>query len=343
MYTKELTFYVSLNLPDVALGQIPVGDFMPFAVIDIGTNTVILLIAKLQKNSLKVLHDEAHITRLGKGLSENHFFDPTAMKRTIEVLKKYKEICLEHKVEKIEVIGTAAFRTAANSQVMLEKILTECDMKARIISGEEEAEAVFEAASNDFLKTNKKLLVIDIGGGSTEIILGPDPKNKPLALVSIPVGSVKLTEEYVHHDPITEQEFKKLLSFIQSELKDHLDSLFETFDIEECTLVATAGTATTVAAATLKMVDYDPTTIHGHCLKQDTLAKLIDKLVNCDLRTRQKMPGINPERADVIIAGSILLYEIMRYFKKESTLISDRGLRYGIFYRTFKSQASCKS
>jgi len=306
------------------------------SVIDIGTNTVILLIAKVNKSSIRVLHDEAHITRLGQGLSENHFFHAAAMQRTLEVLKKFKKTCDEFDVEKIEVVGTAAFRVAANAQVMLEKVKDECGFKVKIITGEEEAEAVFHAAYHDFQKEHKKLLVIDIGGGSTEIIIGPGPKNGPQALVSLPMGSVRLTEEYIRHDPIAPEEFKSLLNFLKNELQDQLDDFMPAgVSTEEYTLVATAGTATTVAATALKMSEYDPEKIHGHVLMKEELGELIDQFINSDINTRKKMPGMTPERADVIVAGSILLHAILTYFKKDRVLISDRGLRYGVFYKKF--------
>lgn len=310
---------------------------MPNAVIDIGTNTLILLIGEPLKKSIKVIHDEAVICRLGQELSENHFFLPEAMKRTLEVLKKFKTTCDEKKVEKITAVGTASFRQAANSDVLVKMIKKECGFKPSILSGEEEAEGVFLAALNDFGLDHKKLIVVDIGGGSTEITTGPmKGKNRPESVISLPLGSVVLTETYIHSDPVDPADFQRLQKGINNSLKDYLDDFYDNaFNSQEYSLIATAGTATTLAAMDQQMTVYQPEGIHDSRLKKKKLQKLIALLASKTIQERQKIAGLEPLRADVILAGGLLLHGIMNYFKKEETIISDRGLRYGVFYKKF--------
>lgn len=307
------------------------------AVIDIGTNTLILLIAKPVRKSIQVLHDEAIITRLGQGLSDNHFFLPEAMTRTLEILKRFKARCNEMKVEKIAVVGTAAFRNAANTDVFINRVKKECGLKISILSGEEEAENVFLAVYKDFGKKYDQLIVVDIGGGSTEIITGPSTKKKtPETVLSLPFGSVRLTELYVQSDPISDDDYNRLLNAIRNGLKDHLDDFYpESFSPRKAVLVATAGTATTLLTLDRQMKTYKPAAIHGARLKKEKLASLIKALAAKNISERQKMPGLEPLRADVILAGGILLNEILSTFGKKEALISDRGLRYGVFFDKF--------
>lgn len=310
---------------------------MPHAIIDIGTNTLILLVAKPVRKSIEVLHDEAVITRLGQGLSDNHFFLPEAMKRTLDVLKKFRAKCTEMKVGKIVAVGTASFRTAANADVFINRVKKECGFKITVLSGEAEAKNIFTAAHKDFGDNHDKLIVVDIGGGSTEIITGPVPKKKAAeTVISLPFGSVRLTELYVHSDPISDEDFLRLSNAIQNGLKDNLNDFYPpTFLPQKAALVATAGTATTLLALDKKMKIYKPKAIHGARLKKEKLADLIELLKSKSVAERQKLPGLEPLRADVILAGAILLNEILAYFKQTEAIISDRGLRYGVFFDKF--------
>lgn len=310
---------------------------MTNAVIDIGTNTVLLLIARLKsKHQLEVIHQESAVPRLGQGLSENHCLDATPMERTLDVLKKYKDICYQHKVKKIITVGTAACRIAANTKVFIDKVKKECGFKLEVISADKEAEYTFHSAWEDFGLRNK-LLVIDIGGGSTEVITGPlAPKNPtPTTLISLPMGSVRLTEEYVRRDPISEEELRRLHVAVRNGVCDELDEFYpKDFNPSEYTMVATAGTATTLSAIDKKL-DSLSKKIHGATLQKETLKKIIQELVNKNIKQRQAMAGMEPLRADVLLAGALLLNELMRFFKQKQTLVSQHGLRFGVFYKKF--------
>lgn len=311
---------------------------MTNAVIDIGTNTVLLLIARLKsKHQLGVIHQESAVPRLGQGLSENHCLDAPAMERTLEVLKKYKEICKQHKVKKIIAVGTAACRIAANTKVFIDRVKKECGFKLEVISSDKEAEYTFHSAWEDFGNQSNKLLVIDIGGGSTEVITGPlAPKNPaPTTLISLPIGSVRLTEEYVRRDPISEEELQRLHLAIRNGVRDELDEFYpKDFNSSEYTMIATAGTATTLAAIDKKIDSLSPK-IHGATLQKENLEKIIQELVNKNIKQRQAMSGMEPLRADVLLAGVLLLNELMRFFNQKQTLVSQHGLRFGVFYKKF--------
>ncbi|MBI2341041.1 MAG: Ppx/GppA family phosphatase [Deltaproteobacteria bacterium] len=308
------------------------------AVIDIGTNTLILLVAEPQKKGIKVLHDESVITRLGQGLINNHFFLPEAMRRTMAVLSRFKKICEAHKVKKISAVGTAAFRHAANASVFIDKVKKECGFKIDVISGEEEARYTFYAAWKDFGGGGKKLIVVDIGGGSTEIITGPLSPKKPHpgTAISLGLGTVRLTEQYGQSDPLSKNDFDRLLKVIQNGLKDELDGFYPpVFEPQKCLLVATAGTATTLAAMRRQMTVFNPAKVHGTTLTKDNIQKLIELVAPKTVKERQKLPGLEPLRADVILSGALLLNEILNYFRQKSAVISDRGLRYGVFYQKY--------
>ncbi|MBI4411018.1 MAG: Ppx/GppA family phosphatase [Deltaproteobacteria bacterium] len=312
---------------------------MKNAVIDIGTNTLILLIAEPQsKGKIRVIRDEACITRLGQGLTDNHFFLSEAMQRTFSVLLRFKKTCDEHDVKKITAVGTAAFRYAANASVFIEKTEKECGFKINIISGEEEARHTFSAAWKDFGGNKKKLIVVDIGGGSTEIITGPQSakKTNPETVISLQLGTVRLTELYAQSDPLSKTDFDRCLKAIKNTLKDELDDFYPpAFNPAGSVLVATAGTATTLAAMHRKMEVYDPAKVHGLTLKKKDLEGIINLLLPKTLKERQKLPGLEPLRADVILSGALLLNEILSYFKQDKVIISDRGLRYGVFCQKY--------
>lgn len=282
--------------------------------------------------------DRAVITRLGQGLAENHFFMSEAMDRTLKVLKEFKGICDKKGVKKIVAIGTAACRTAANAEVFSDRVKEECGFKLQIISGQDEAGYAFFAAGVDFFKKYKQLIVVDIGGGSTEVITGliRAKKSSPLHVISLPVGSVRYTEEYVHSDPVEPEEFHRLQLAIRNDILDVLDDFYpKDFNPEDYTLIATAGTATTLAAVDKKLKKYQPKRVHGSKLEKENLEKLIEVFAKKKITERQAMPGMEPLRADVILAGALILREILRFFKKDRAVISDRGVRYGVFYKKF--------
>ncbi|MDP2600898.1 MAG: Ppx/GppA phosphatase family protein [Deltaproteobacteria bacterium] len=302
---------------------------MKMAVIDIGTHSVLLLIA--QKNSdgnITVLADEATLTRIGEKMGSMHVFIPAAMERTLAVLKKYKAICNRHGVEKIIAVGTAAFRKAQNAKDFVEEVKQKTGIAIEIISGEREAALTWKAASTDF---GSDIMVIDIGGGSTEIIMGPRTGDHGPWTKSLGVGSVLLTEKYG-------QDYDKLCEVIENELQVFPSPLEGEGGRRpgEGALVATAGTATTLGAIKKKMKVYHHNEIHGSKLSLDELKNIIADLRSKTIEERKKIPGLEPGRADVILAGSLLLLKTAEHFGFKEITVSDRGVRWGLLYEALK-------
>lgn len=297
---------------------------MKFAIIDIGTNTVILLIADIRPDhSYHVLHDEACITRLGEGIHHNPLFLESGMQRTFDALQNFKKTIDHHDCDSVIAVGTAAFRNAKNADVFISRIQNELKISMQIISGEKEADLIFQATIADFQHLTRPLLVLDIGGGSTELILDD---GKKITTVSLPFGSVKLTERFVQSDPPTKKEIGALQKFIGDELKNHFPAPIE----NPINLIATAGTATTLCALAQGLAKYDPAKVHGASMDKKSLFDLRDRLQNIPFKERSALPCLEPLRADVIVAGAHILSEVVSYFGVEKFLISDRGLRYGL-------------
>jgi len=290
---------------------------MTTAIIDIGTNTVLLLIAnKNADGSYEVLHDEAQIARLGEGIHNNPAFLDEAMQRAFKILSDYKKIIKPYNCEKVLAFGTAACRQASNAHSFVDKVSSELGIQIEIISGEKEAEIINKAATQDFPTIENKL-VLDIGGGSTEFITDSQS-------VSLPFGSVKLTEKFLHSDPPTKSEIEKLKSYVLAEIKK--------LNLECKNLIATAGTPTTLSALSKNLQEYDSNIVHGSTLTLNEIMEVTNKLQSLPLKERSKLPCLPAKRADVIIAGSYILSVIVNHLNLESIYVSDHGLRYGALY-----------
>jgi exopolyphosphatase / guanosine-5'-triphosphate,3'-diphosphate pyrophosphatase len=303
------------------------------ATIDIGTNSVLLLIAKKTGDAWKPLLDTARVTRLGENLSLTGEFCEQAMQRTLDVLKEYKSLCADHQVETITAVGTAAFRQASNAQGFVIYVKNLLQINIAIISGEEEARLSFLSVEKDFIHLGKNIMALDIGGGSTEIVTRMEGHLKAL---SLPMGVVTLLEKYLKEDPPTSQEIQAMrqgtidpLSGLTKLLNDN-NSLKD----KERPLIGLAGTVTTLACVAQKLATWDPAKVQGYSLNLATLKKLETLFLTKHLTDRKKLPGMDPGRADTIVPGVILLQEIMSLLKVDQVIASDRGLRWGVLYDT---------
>ena len=300
-----------------------------FATIDIGTNSVLLLIGDtLPDGRIKIAADEARITRLGEGLTAHEDLSPVAVDRTISALKDYRALCEKHRVSVAAVVATEALRRAANANDFLLKARDELGFEIEILTPEKEAWLTFHACAREF---GTDLLVCDIGGGSTELVWGKLLPNE-CQYLSIPVGSVVLTEHFVKNDPVTPDEFRELCTVIDQHLGQALHSLSHRHADR---LVATAGTATTLAAIEKRMASYDHSKIHGIMLEMLDVQVIIDELRMKSISERRKILGLQKGREDVILAGAIILDRIMRRLGYDVVTVSDRGLRWGLFYERF--------
>ncbi len=292
------------------------------ASIDIGTNTILLLIAKVERGKISPLLEVETVARLGEGLQKNGAFSEEAMDRGLKTLGQYKKHCQEWEVQKIFAAGTSALREAKNSEHFLKLAKEKLDLSIEVISGEKEAQLSFLGVAKDLQGVKHPILVVDVGGGSTEFILGKGDQIHQW--ISLPLGSVRFTEEFLHADPVKEEEWKEMKKKIQ-ELLVRIPYSYEPF-----TMVAVGGTATTLASVEQGLKEFIPEKIHHFLLEKEALKNQLFLYQSKTIDERKKILGLPISRADVILAGGAILYLAMEKLKCPVVLISCHGLRYGL-------------
>lgn len=305
---------------------------MKYACVDIGTNSVLLLIADIG-TGLRDIVDIARTTRLGEGLKKEGMLRESAMHRTLDVLEDYGKIIHEQGVDNVFCIGTAALREAGNSDVFLEKVKNRAGFRARVLTGSEEAFYTYLSVRHDNTLNEDDFIVMDIGGGSTEIVNGEGKKFA--GYVSLPVGAVKLTEIFIHNDPPAMGEIKSLRGFIRGILR-------LPFGGRGLKLIGVGGTVTTLAGNMLGLVTFDKSKIHGLIIHANEIQAWIDRQSRITVDRRQRQKGMESGRADIILQGVILLKEIMNYFGVRDIIVSTHGIRYGIIYESVYGNTGCE-
>lgn len=309
-----------------------------FAFIDIGTNTILCLIADLKEDHrFRVVDDLAEITRLGRGVDRTGRIGAEGEQRSLEVLRRYLERCKTLNVEGVIAVGTSALRDAQNSAEVQARIQTELGLVVRVISGEEEAAYSFLAVRSGLHLPGREVLVIDIGGGSTEFIRGNDAG--VLQAVSLNLGSVRLTEQFLHSDPVRGEECEKMIRVIDQELAG-LVNQWQTHN-SALTLVGIAGTFTTLAAVEKKLLRYSHSEVHGCALTVAEVRRQVELFRSRTIAARKAIPGLEPKRADVILAGACLIERIMTLIDAEQVVVSDQGVRYGLLHERLRQRKNC--
>ena len=301
---------------------------MRVASIDIGTNTILLLIADVDEGELRPLFEMETIVGLGKGLQKDGILSQEAMKRGLQTLTQYLQQCQTKGAKKIFAVGTSALREAKNSRDFLNTIKEKLDLSIEIISGEEEAHLSFLAVARDLKELKKTTLVIDVGGGSTEFILGKG--DQIIQWQSFPLGSVRFTEQFLLSDPIQREEWEKM----EKEIRESLDRI--PYPQEPFSMVAVGGTATTLASVKQGLEEFIPEKIHHFVLTKEALKNQLQLYRSKTIDERRKILGLPPARADVILAGGAILYMAMEKLKSPTVLISCHGIRYGLLYQKLK-------
>jgi exopolyphosphatase / guanosine-5'-triphosphate,3'-diphosphate pyrophosphatase len=307
------------------------------AFIDIGTNTILCLIAECDgSGKFHVLEDLAEITRLGHGVDRTRRISDESTGRSLAVLNRYLEKCRGLNVTEITAVGTSALRDAVNSGEVRERWRRDLELNVSVISGQEEAAYSFLAAWEGLPLSGKELLVIDIGGGSTEFIRGNAAGVS--RSVSIDVGTLRLTERFLHSDPVTQAECAAAQAAIERVL-DGLgaDDLFATPGL---TLVGIAATFTTMVVVEKRLAQYSHSEVHGRLLSLDEVKRQIAFYQGMTLVQRRAIPGLHPMRADVILAGAYLIEKIMKRFNANEIFVSDQGVRYGLLYKMLEREKS---
>ena len=295
------------------------------ASIDIGTNTILLLIAEAGQGEINPLFEMETVVRLGEGVHKNGILSKEAMERGLRTLSEYLERCQAMKVQDVFAAGTSALREAKNSKVFLKLVKEKLDLSIEVISGEEEAQLSFLAVAKDLQEREKSILVVDVGGGSTEFILGRgDQINQ---WISLPLGSVRFTEEFLHSDPVQQEEWNRM----ERQIRDSLVDI--PYSREQLTMVAVGGTATTLASVEQGLEDFIAEKIHHFVLEKEALRNQLSLFRSKTFDERKKIPGLPMARADVILAGAAILYLAMEKVRCPSVLISCHGVRYGLVYK----------
>ena len=296
---------------------------MIIASIDIGTNTVLLLIAEVDETSFEItpLINEYKMPRIGRGLKLNKNIAVDRIEKLLTILSEYKSIISKYNVDDVLVTATNALRIAANSVEIVERIKKQLSWNVNIISGKSEAEFAFLGAVPVSIK-NKSNLVIDIGGGSTELILGKE--NNLKYRKSFQIGSVIATENYLKNSPPLDKELSKLkieLETIFVEIKNKLAPDL-TYSI--------AGTPTTLFCMVNEIKNFDDSIVEGGILHYEDIVKMIQELIKfTPIEIRNRYGKIMRGREDIILGGSIILLNIMRLLNLSEVIVSSRGIRYG--------------
>lgn len=301
-----------------------------YAAIDVGTNSVLLLVAERQADGrFTAVEERSEITRLGKGVDQTKTLAPDALETTLKVLERFALEARELGAKGIVATATSAARDATNGKLFLAGAKQRAGLEVEIISGSEEARLSFASAFSDF-GGQSPLVVLDIGGGSTEFIYG-DTKGEVTFRHSFDVGSVRLTERHVKTDPPSHAELEAIDAM--------LTKTFSALPAPPAgfKLVGVAGTVTTLCAVARRVEPYDPSLIHGAVLPLVEVNAALTRLASLPTSLRKTVPGLQPKRADVIVAGGLVFRAAMRALGIEEVIVSDRGLRWGLLADRFGS------
>jgi exopolyphosphatase/guanosine-5'-triphosphate,3'-diphosphate pyrophosphatase len=294
--------------------------------VDIGTNSVRLLVAEVDGRDapLRTVDRRMRITRLGQGVDQARRLQSDAVSRTIAVLEEYRQALDDLGVERIRATATSAARDAANRDDLFTPATEVLGVAPELLAGDEEARLSFLGATTG-LDEPAPYLVVDIGGGSTEFVLGT---KEPDALLSIDVGCVRVTEQFLASDPPAPEE----LSAAVSAVRDHLADVEREVPggRDAATLIGLAGTITTVAAVEMGLPEYDPEKIHHFRLTKAAAEDVFRTLATEPAEQRRHNPGLEPGRVDVIVGGALVLVTILRHFGFDEMLVSEADILDGL-------------
>jgi exopolyphosphatase / guanosine-5'-triphosphate,3'-diphosphate pyrophosphatase len=295
------------------------------AAFDVGTNSTRLLVADAEGGAIVAEHArEMVITRLGRGVDRTGRFDPAALARTLEVLATYAATCRRLGVEGRRLVATSATRDAGDRQAFLDGVRELVGVEAEVLTGQAEAAAAYRGATAD-LDGDRPTLVVDIGGGSTELIFGRG--SRATAMVSLDIGCVRLFERHLRSDPPTDDE----MAALRADVAAHLDRVPEVLDPAAADrVVGVAGTVTTLTAIALGLEAYDPRRIHLATLEASEIAAAAGKLAAMTVAERAALPVMAPGREDVIVAGALLLDELVRRFRIPRVIASETDILDGV-------------
>ncbi len=298
------------------------------AAIDIGTNSIRCIIAEASRDGkFKIMDDEKATVRLGEKLAMTGIISEEAAGRALEAIQRFRKLINGMNVEAVEVVATSAVRSASNGKKLVTLLSKELGYEIRVISGEEEAELTAASALSNFDMYGKRYAMVDIGGGSVEIVTAYG--NHVDKAYSINLGAVVMTDRFLKSDPIEEKELKKLRSYIQGVLK----RTFTGKKISFVSLIGSGGTLAALGCMAMQMRKENYASIQGSEVFHAEVVHLLAMLTHRDLKGRRAIPGLNQDRADIIVAGVVVIDEIMRFFDANRVLINERGIREGLLIK----------
>jgi exopolyphosphatase / guanosine-5'-triphosphate,3'-diphosphate pyrophosphatase len=293
------------------------------AVIDIGSNSTRLLVADVLAGRVSEVERQSRVTRLGRGVDLTGQLAAEAIEAACSAIADYVAICREADVERVDSIATSAVRDATNGSAFVAELRERFALSARVLDGEEEARLTYLGATAEQPPTSPTL-VVDIGGGSTELIAGTGAEIAFHA--SLQAGVVRHSERHIGSDPPTTQELEALAADIRSLIES------ATAGQPGATAqagIGVAGTPTSLASVELGLEPYDPKQVHGHTLTLTSIQRLLSQLASAPLDKRAQIPGMHPDRAPTIVAGVVILVETMRAFDLERITVSEHDILYG--------------
>jgi len=291
---------------------------------DVGTNSVRLLVAEVEHERIAAVVEEAEqIVRLGEGINRHGMLCEKAIRRTMAAVYAFSKRASALGAEPVWVTATNAIREATNHARFVEGVRREIGVDIEVLSGEEEAERTFLGVASNEAYCSKKLLVMDVGGGRTDLVWGDDENLERQAC--LPMGCMGLTEELAQGDPLEARSFERMLGRARRLLTGHVEGQ----DLGERVLVATGGIATTLGAMDQGVCADRGWDVDGHVITKARVEILLDRLWRMSLSERKRLRGLPPQRADVIVAGLVIFWTAMDLWGFERMTISSRDLRYG--------------
>ena len=300
-----------------------------YAAIDCGTNSTRMLIA----NKFETLDRQMKITRLGQGLDQSGELSNQAMSRVIDVLKDFRRSLDKHEVSEVRMVATSAARDASNSEDFFNKVESILGVRPELLTGEEEGRLSFQGAIAELDPSQGPFLILDIGGGSTEFVFGSE---KAENVYSSQIGCVRLTEEFFENDPPLPEELHACLSVVGGHIDDALREIPNIGD--EVTLVGLAGTVSCIAAIEIGLEKYDREKIHHFHLSKDAVEDVFRTLATENKFERMSNPGLEEDRADVIVAGTAILVKVMRQLQLTECLVSESDIMDGILHSMLRDR-----
>jgi exopolyphosphatase / guanosine-5'-triphosphate,3'-diphosphate pyrophosphatase len=294
-----------------------------FAAVDIGSNSVRLKIARLQGGKLRALHEDREVTRLGEGVFGSGFLTPDSMAETVKVLRRFHRATQQIVTDSVRVVATAALRDARNSQAFLEWVRSATGWRVEVISGVEEARLIHLGLISGVRVDNSPALMMDLGGGSCELTVSQSGHIRDA--VSLPLGAVRLTNEFLQHDPPRKGELKRMRGFVAREVNRVVDRIA---NAKAKSVIATSGTAAALAAVASHM--RSGRNRQRTIVSRAEMARIAKRIARLPVAERRKIQGIGPRRAEIIVAGATVYHELLDRFRLKGFRYSPLGLRDGI-------------